>query len=152
MMSKSIWGREMTTDETRLVRESWNTLAPLADLVATRFYHRLFAIDPTTVPLFQHTDPIDQRRKLIKALTVIVQGLDRLEPIAQILSDMGRRHRRFGVTERHYESVGAALLWTLEQTLDSEWTLSVKNAWSRAYALIVDLMRGAPLAGGDKRI
>jgi hemoglobin-like flavoprotein len=140
--TQSSWCDEMTTEESTLVRQTWSNLAPLADLVAARFYHRLFAIDPTTRTLFENTDLSDQHRKLVKALTVVVQGLDRLEMITPILSDLGRRHIGFGVTERHYDSVGTALLWALEQTLDSEWTSAVSDAWSRAYALVADIMRG----------
>ena len=56
---------------------------------------------------------------------------------------MGRRHAQYGVTDGHYDSVGAALLWTLEQGLGSEWSLEVKAAWSSAYALLARVMRGA---------
>ena len=40
-------------------------------------------------------------------------------------------------------SVGAALLWTLEQGLGSGWTPEVKAAWSDAYALLADVMQAA---------
>jgi hemoglobin-like flavoprotein len=35
------------------------------------------------------------------------------------------------------------LLWTLEQGLGSEWTPEVRAAWSDAYSLLADAMRGA---------
>ena len=43
----------------------------------------------------------------------------------------------------HYDTVGAALLWTLEQGLGSAWTPDVKAAWSNAYALLADVMEAA---------
>jgi hemoglobin-like flavoprotein len=93
--------------------------------------------------LFKTTDLAEQRRKLVQALTMVVQGLDHLEALVPTIADLGRRHVQFGVTDAHYEAVGAALLWTLEQRLGSGWTPEAKVAWSCAYALLADVMRGA---------
>jgi hemoglobin-like flavoprotein len=115
----------------------------MADATARLFYDLLFEIDPTTRPLFKTTDLADQRRKLIQALTMVVQGLDHLEALLPTIADLGRRHAQFGVTDVHYDTVGAALLWTLERGLGSAWTPEVKVAWSCAYALLADVMRQA---------
>ena len=127
----------MSPEQKTLVKETWRKVAPMADAAARLFYDRLFEIDPTTRPLFKTIDLADQRRKLIQALTMVVQGLD------PTVADLGRRHAQFGVTDAHYDTVGAALLWTLEQGLESAWTPEVKVAWSSAYALLADVMRGA---------
>jgi len=74
---------------------------------------------------------------------MVVQGLDHLEALVPTIADLGRRHAQFGVTDAHYDAVGAALLWTLEQGLGSGWTPEVKVAWSGAYALLADVMRTA---------
>jgi hemoglobin-like flavoprotein len=132
----------MTSEEKALVRETWNKLAPVADVVAQRFYLRLFEVDPATRQLFRTTDLSDQRRKLIKALSFVVQGLDQLHTIAPLLSELGRRHAGYGVAERHYDSVGEALLWAFEHSLAVEWTSETSSAWARAYALVAGFMRG----------
>jgi hemoglobin-like flavoprotein len=36
------------------------------------------------------------------------------------------------VTDAHYDSVGAALLWTLEQGLGDAWMAEAKAAWAAA--------------------
>jgi hemoglobin-like flavoprotein len=41
-----------------------------------------------------------------------VDSLDRLDELAPKLTSLGRRHAGYGVREAHYETVGAALLWT----------------------------------------
>ena len=133
----------MSPEQKALVKETWRKVAPMADAAARLFYDRLFEIDPTTRPLFKTIDLADQRRKLIQALTMVVQGLDHLEALVPTIADLGRRHAQFGVTDAHYDTVGAALLWTLEQGLGSAWTPEVKVAWSCAYALLADVMRGA---------
>ena len=58
-------------------------------------------------------------------------------------SDLGRRHAHYGVTDSHYDTVGAALVWTLEQGLGSDWTPEVKAAWHGAYSVLAGVMRGA---------
>jgi hemoglobin-like flavoprotein len=133
----------MSPEQKALVKDTWRKVAPIADAAARLFYDRLFEIDPTTRPLFKTIDLADQRRKLIQALTMVVQGLDHLEALVPTIADLGRRHAQFGVTDAHYDSVGAALLWTLEQGLGSGWTPEVKVAWSGAYALLADVMRAA---------
>jgi hemoglobin-like flavoprotein len=133
----------MSPEQKALIKGSWLKVAPMADSAARLFYDRLFEIDATTRPLFKATDLVEQRRKLIQALTMVVQGLDHLEALVPTIADLGRRHAQFGVTDAHYDTVGAALLWTLEQGLGSGWTLEVKVAWSGAYALLADVMRTA---------
>jgi len=131
----------MSPQEKALVKETWLKLTPIADPAARLFYDRLFEIDETTRPLFETTDLGEQRQKLIHALAVVVQGLDHLEDLVPTLAGLGRRHVQYGVTDSHYESVGAALLWTLEQGLGSEWTSEANAAWSRAYLLLTGVMR-----------
>jgi hemoglobin-like flavoprotein len=131
----------MSPQEKALVKETWRRLTPMAETAARLFYRRLFEIDETTRPLFKTTNLAEQRQKLIQALAIVVQGLDHLEALVATLADLGRKHVQYGVTERHYESVGAALLWTLEQGLGSEWTLEAEAAWSSAYLLLSGVMR-----------
>ena len=133
----------MSPEQKTLVKETWRKVAPMADTAARLFYDRLFEIDATPRLLFKTTNLAEQRRKLIQALTVVAQGLDHLEALVPTFADMGRRHAQYGVTDSHYDTVGTALLWTLEQGLGSGWTPEVKAAWSGAYALLADVMREA---------
>ncbi len=66
--------------------------------------------------------------------------MDGLVPVVQ---DLGRRHGDYGVQEKHYGSVGSALLWTLEQGLGAAFTPEVKSAWSETYALLAGVMQEA---------
>src|SRR5262249_50755549 len=63
----------MSPDQKALVKETWRKLAPAADAAARLFYDPLFATDPTTRPLFG-ADLTEQRRKLVQALNLVVQG------------------------------------------------------------------------------
>lgn len=68
-------------------------------------------------------------------------SLDDLDPLSPVLENLGRSHRRYGVTDQHYETVGAALLWILEQGLGSTWTPAVESAWMAAYQAVAGVMR-----------
>src|SRR5688572_783370 len=107
----------MSPEQKTLVQETWQQVAPLAHQAALLFYERLFATDTTTRPLFGSTDLAEQRRKLIQALTLVVRGLNHTESLVPSVAKLGRQHARLGVSDKHYDSVGAALLWTLKQKL-----------------------------------
>jgi hemoglobin-like flavoprotein len=133
----------MSPGQKTLVKQTWLKLVPRADAAARLFYDRLFEIDATTRPLFKTTNLAEQRLKLIHALTMVVQGLDHLEVLVPTLAELGQRHAQYGVTDQHYDTVGAALLWTLEQGLGAEWSPEVKAAWSAAYTQLANAMREA---------
>jgi hemoglobin-like flavoprotein len=133
----------MTPEQKRLIKETWRRVLPIADGAAALFYNRLFEIDPSTEALFRKTNMPDQRKKLVQTLTVALQGLDNLDALVPVVESLGRRHRGYGVTAEHYESVGAALLWTLEQGLGKAWTPEAAAAWMQLYGLLSAIMRRA---------
>lgn len=133
----------MNQDQRDAVRESWALVKPIADTAATLFYDRLFEIDPATRLLFRAEGLPEQRRKLMQTLDTLVQGLDYIEDLVPAIEDLGRRHMRYGVQEAHYDSVGAALLWTLEQELGEHWTDETRDAWTAVYTLTADTMKKA---------
>src|SRR5262249_7711852 len=127
----------------RLVRDTWKQVVPVADAAAAMFYHRLFEIDPSTRALFRATDMVVQRKKLLQTLAFAIRGLDNRDALVSKVEDLGRRHAGYGVTDAHYDSVGAALLWTLEQGLGQAWTPPVAAAWAEVYRLLSGIMRNA---------
>jgi len=139
----------MTSHQIALVRESFATVVPISEQAVGLFYDRLFAIDPSTRPLFQG-DMKSQGAKLMAAVGAVVKSLDCIETILGDLRALARRHDRYGVREEHYASVGAALLWTLEQRLGLDFTSDVREAWAAAYGLLSSAMIAAssqPLRG-----
>lgn len=106
-----------------------------ADLLVARFYDRLFETDPSTKPLFKG-DMAEQRKKLIQTLAVVVNGLDTLDSLVPAIQNLGKRHTQYGVTPAHWDSVGAALLWALEDAFGAAFTAEVHDAWVTAYGVI----------------
>src|SRR5215208_3482729 len=106
----------MTSTQIQLIRETFALVAPRANVAALVFYRRLFELDPALRPLFG-AEIEEQGRKLMQMLTAAVRLLDKSESLVPVLQDLGRRHVGYGVRDEHYDTVGAALLWMLGETL-----------------------------------
>lgn len=127
----------LTTKQKIIVQTTFAQVTD-ADKLASRFYDRLFEIDPTTQPLFTH-DMAEQRKKLMQTIAVVVNGLDDLSPLIPAIQNLARRHVTYSVTQEHWLSVGSALLWALEDAFGAAFTNEVREAWAAAYSLIADV-------------
>lgn len=132
----------MNQTQIQYVQDSFEQVKPISDVAATLFYGRLFELDPTLRPYFKG-DMSEQKNKLMTALAFVVAGLDRPESILPAVQALGKRHVGYGVQDAHYETVGAALLWTLGQGLGEQFTAAVAEAWAAAYTLLADVMKEA---------
>ena len=132
----------LTVHQKTLVQESFAIVGPIADDAAALFYRRLFELDPSLERMFRG-DMSEQRRKLMQMLTAAVKGLDRLDQLVPVVQDLGRRHATYGVEDRHYDTVGAALLWTLEKGLGKAFTPETKEAWTTVYGILATTMKQA---------
>lgn len=126
----------MTTKQINIIKTTWQAAATNADLVGHLFYNRLFEIAPEVKPLFSSTTIPEQSKKLFTMLTYVISKLDTGEDIINELTRLAQRHVKYGVEEKHYNYVGAALLWTLEKGLGDMWNLEVKQAWATCYAAL----------------
>ena len=135
----------MTPRQIELVRSSFAIVEPIADTAATIFYARLFELDPSVRALFPN-DLTAQRKVLMQTLAVVVRGLDRLEGIVPAVEALGRRHTGYGVRSEDFDTVGAALLDTLEVGLGDVFTAETRAAWTAAYGLLASVMQEAGAA------
>lgn len=130
----------MNPRQVELIQASWTAVEPIADTAAVLFYDRLFELDPALRRLFARTDMAQQRKILMQTLTVVVRSLDKLDTIVPAIKALGRRHAGYGVREEHYDSVGAALLWTLDQGLGDAFDDETADAWATAYTTLASVM------------
>ncbi len=111
----------------------------MADRVAAMFYQRVFELDPTLESLFK-IDMTTQGTRFMEKLALAVKGLEDLDEIAPFIGTLGRRHVGYGVKTKDYDTVGEALVWTLEQHLGSAFTPEVKAAWLAAFETLSTMM------------
>lgn len=129
----------MSPDDIALVKSTFAQVRPIADQAAQLFYGRLFEIAPHVKPLFKG-DMTEQGRKLMATLGTVVAGLDNLGPLLPVASALAKRHVAYGVRADDYAVVGAALLWTLEQGLETTWSPQAAKAWADAYTTLSGYM------------
>jgi len=135
----------MTPQQKHLVQTTFAKVAPIADDAAALFYGRLFDLDPSLQPMFT-TDLKEQGRKLMRMIGMAVNGLDRLDELVPVVRQLGTRHAGYGVRDEHYDTVAAALVWTLEQGLGPDFTPEVRDAWVAVYGVLATTMKDAAAA------
>ncbi len=133
----------LSARQIELVQSTWKSVVPIADQAASLFYGKLFELDPDIKLHFAQTEMEEQKKKLMQMINVAVNGLNRLEDIVPAVQELGRGHVNYGVQDDHYDTVGAALLWTLEQGLGEDFTPEVKDAWTVTYTVLADTMKAA---------
>ena len=132
----------MTPEQVELVKSSWAQVVPISDKAAELFYGKLFELDPSLKPLFTG-NMTEQGQKLMKMIGTAVNGLDRLDEIVPAVQSLGVRHVAYGVKDAHYDTVGAALIWTLETGLGDAFTEDTGKAWATVYGILADTMKAA---------
>lgn len=129
----------MTPEQTALVQASFAKVAPIADTAATHFYDDLFLRNPALRPLFK-ADLTEQKQKLMAMLGTVVANIGQWEKLAPAVHALGRRHLAYGIRQADYDTVGAALIATLEKGLGADFTPEVRAAWLACYDAVATEM------------
>ncbi|ANQ49176.2 hemin receptor [Flammeovirga yaeyamensis] len=132
----------MTSQQKKLVQNTFAMVAPISDKAAEIFYTKLFELDPSLRPLFK-TDIKEQGKKLMTMLAAAVNGLNDLDALVPVVQDLGRRHVVYQVEDKHYDTVAEALLYTLGVGLGDDWTDEVQEAWTTVYTVLATTMKEA---------
>lgn len=130
----------MTSRQVVSVQSSWQHVKGMdAIVVGQLFYAKLFESNPELRPIFKTALP-EQSKKLISMIGYIVARLDKLDDIIIEIENLAQRHVRYGVEEKHYEIVGAALIWTLKNGLSKIWNQELEEAWIACYTTLSSAM------------
>lgn len=135
----------MNSEQIELVQGTFAKVAPIAETAADLFYGKLFELDPEVKPLFKG-DIKEQGAKLMKMIGMAVNSLNNLDALVPVVQDLGKRHVGYGVVDAHYDTVGAALIWTLGQGLGEAFTEEVEAAWVETYTVLATVMKDAAAA------
>jgi nitric oxide dioxygenase len=124
------------------VKTSWSYVMKDAEEAGTLFYRKLFQLDPSLRLLFKH-DIDAQAGKLTDMVTYIIARLQRMDDIERVITALATRHVQYGTRPEHYQTVGQALLWTLETVLEDRWDDDTRAAWTEMYGLVATTMINA---------
>lgn len=123
-----------------VLEQSFERVKPHVTEFASSFYNNLLTDYPQLRPLFANTTMEEQEKKLMMSLVLVIENLRNVGYLTIILKQLGERHVRYGTMKEHYPMVGAALLKTFQSYLGTDWTPEVKQAWTDAYGVLVNLM------------
>ncbi len=129
----------MNEQDVSLVKSSFSLVVPIADTAASLFYNRLFETHPHLKPLFKH-DMHEQGKKLMATIGTAVAAANKPHALRPALEALASRHVKYGVKAEHFDAVGAALIWTLEQGLGPKFTDETRQAWLKLYGEITAVM------------
>ncbi len=136
----------MTPEQVQIIKLTFAQVMSSKDQVGRMFYDRLFTIAPETRPMFKG-DMDAQSRKLMDTLALAIGMLRDMPTLVTTLQSLAKRHTAYGVRDEHYDKVGEALLWTLEQGLGSAFTPDARTAWATLYGAVAKIMRDAVKPG-----
>lgn len=131
----------LTERQQQLIRTSFAKVLPVQEAAATLFYERVFALDPRLRMLFGAD--VNKRDRKLTVVNTVVDQCHCLRQLVPTLRELGRRYDSYGVTDRDYDTVAAALIWTLEQKLGADFTAETREAWTTCYGIVTDEMKSA---------
>jgi NAD(P)H-flavin reductase/hemoglobin-like flavoprotein len=106
------------------------------------FYSQLFVRYPEMRSMFPHAMH-DHMERVFASLARIVWSIDSPDSMTSYLSELSRRHRKFGVKHRHYEPFMAVLVETIRHFNGHYWTDETGAAWEAALGRVSSAMRAA---------
>lgn len=119
-------------------------VAPGSDGLIRRCYDTWFAIDGSVRELFP-PDLARQRAEFALAMRWVLAELaeQRAEEPVAFLAQLGRDHRKYGVTRAHHQSLARALHSALRAELADRWDDRLDDAAAAALTLVTGVMAGA---------
>jgi len=131
----------MKSEQIALVQKTFSQVEPIAQQAGELLYTRLFEIDPSLRDMFR-SDLKRQANMVMTAIGLAVKGLDNPDKIQTELQKLGNQHVGYGVMPADFDKFGAALLWSLEQTLgEDKFTTQAKDSWVEAFDVIRKRMK-----------
>ena len=136
----------MPSSDSRLLKKSLALLEPQSERFMAHFFATLFVRNPELRPMFPLTLG-ESRKWVFEALTRCAWSFDQPESLTRWLGELGRDHRKFGVTGHHYRLFSDALLAALQAFSAGSWSDQTQAAWERALAAITAAMTAGSAAG-----
>lgn len=128
----------MRDDQLEVSQEKAN-VGTASAFFCQQFYENLLGEYPELSVLFPSIK--SQASSMAGILSLVIAQLDNLRNVRDVLIALGKRHSRIiGVEVTHYELVGNALLRTLADRLQDNFTPELENAWIKFFTYITNLM------------
>ncbi|MGO3327522.1 globin domain-containing protein [Gordonia sp. (in: high G+C Gram-positive bacteria)] len=135
----------MTSPAQPVLSDLRRLIAADPDRFAASVFTRLFSATPSVRDLFPVTmAPL--RAAFAQVVDYVLEAIsaeDNHADLIEFLAQLGRDHRKYGVTSEHYWLMYDALMTEFSRMLGARWTQSAYDAASHATMLMTGVMRGA---------
>ena len=123
-----------------LLRQSFELVTERQPQLGHRFYQILFERYPQVRPMFSRNAPARQEEMLTAAFVGVMDHLEDASWLSATLSQLGAKHRDYGVTDEMYGWVGESLLAAIAEVAGADWSPELAAAWGEAYGAISSMM------------
>jgi hemoglobin-like flavoprotein len=135
----------MTKRQMRLIRQSWMTAGEEPLALSILFYDRLFSLSPETRGIFR--SPVSQHTtKLMRTVGYILDKMEVLEDSIYGITYIADELVPEGVRAMHYSTIGASLLWAVENRMGDSWNREMSRAWKALYHTLTAVVSEAAQA------
>ncbi|NOZ53387.1 MAG: PAS domain-containing protein [Gammaproteobacteria bacterium] len=118
--------------DVQTLEETFKLLEPNGSGLVKQFYKTLFQRHPQIKFLFAGSTQAAQEKKLLAALTLIINNLRNPDVLVSSLRSLGKRHCSYGAVPEHYAVVADTMLDVLKEFTGDMWTEKCHNAWKLA--------------------
>ncbi|KAI8489303.1 hypothetical protein Bbelb_330420 [Branchiostoma belcheri] len=150
-------GAPLTQEQVLGIKETWAVLAQDPVERGADLFMKIFEEDPELKKLFYFADEgrelsrDDQRmrshgERVMEAVGAAVDSLEDLAAVVPVLTELGALHHKYGVQPSYFDTVGAALIYTLETNLGDKLTPHIRQGWVLVYGIV-----GATMKKGMQR-
>lgn len=121
------------------IHQSLERIYDSKDLLGDRFYAHFFASCPEARPYFEGVDMHRQAMVITMALTLVEQYFrSPYRATEDYLLFLGTRHEDRGIPLELYPQWLDAMMATLEEFHDNQWSDDLADQWSRALKKAID--------------
>ncbi|XP_031559588.1 globin-1-like [Actinia tenebrosa] len=143
----------LSTAQKYLVRETWETIDAQKKSVGKKTFLRFFDINPDFQKLFPEFVNLKREelekanalhghaKRVMKAVENAVTAMDDAESFAAYLEGLGQRHIARALKPSYLDAMQVALMDTLQDLLQSQWTQETSEAWNILFRFIADTMK-----------
>ncbi|SMP73350.1 nitric oxide dioxygenase [Neorhodopirellula lusitana] len=128
----------------RIVKEITPLVAANAEVITTRFYERMFEVNPEVKVFFnqshQHTG--GQQKALAGAICAYFTHVDNPAVLMPAVELIAQKHCSLGIKAEHYPIVGSNLLAAIKDVMGDAATDEIVEAVAEAYGFLADIFIG----------
>ncbi|KXJ15001.1 globin-2 [Exaiptasia diaphana] len=143
----------LSTAQKYLVRETWETIEQHKNPVGKKTFLRFFDMNPDFQKLFPEFVGLNREelekanalhghaKRVMKAVENAVTAMDDAESFTAYLEGLGQRHVNRALKPSYLDAMQVALMDTLKDLLQSQWTQETCDAWNILFRFIADTMK-----------